>query len=717
LKRRNPSATTRIRENRGRGIYDRAVAFLLTLLALLIPLKFGVPNLDVSTPTVPDDVLGIGGHLASLFRALFSLDLRGALKTVAGVLTTPWPEEIAEILILLAFFLWGMKCLSERSLVLRVGKVDAAMWLFVLAGVVATLLSPGFHSSMVILKQFVSYALLYFLVVHALETPAQQGRILKCFLISTAIVALLALHQFFLGLEEMAQTIRRHIPPELQPDYLARVKYRRVFSAFMYPNSLAGFLLVSFPLTLLYGALHREWFRRKNVRKLIAYVLVLPLACFVSLLLTQSKAGLLTFLVVAVACVIAGRKRLRLKPRVLLVSLLVVLIVVLGVLFSPVGRRLLVEKGRFTLGERLDYWRAGYRMFLRSPVIGNGFNSFGLLYSGYCLPGANESRSAHNNFLQVLVETGIVGFLFFIGIWFFGVAAARSAVARSLRGETPDRFSETVVLSAFIGISCFLIHSLADFDLYIPGIAMTVWLLLGLMVRNAGGAEGRPIQLGKRQAGALVFALVGVCGFGLFSAARTLNANSHLAVAQFIAESTNPPSGGAEYEEAIAEVRKAIRWDGSNHNLHLYLARLYFRMERYDEAREEYAAADRLLHGLSPMIAHRIGRTVLAEMEAGGKVEWEEVLEDFRKAVARSPSSPFHRLVYSYYLSRAGREEESRRELQEMRRLDPSGEKAFNSAVVIYRDDPFVDDLARFFEGRRDTSSPGEAPPAAEGEQ
>ncbi len=708
MKRNNRFTREPVGENK--QTYDRVISFLLLLVALFIPLKFGVPNLDLASPILPSDLSRLGEHLVDFTRALFSLDVRSSLKTVSDVLSTPWPEEIAEILILLTFFLWGIKSFSQRTLVVRVGRVDAMMWLFVLAGFVATILSPGFHSSAVILKQFVSYALLFFLIVHTFDTPAQQRRIIKYFLISTAIVAWLALYQFFLGFQEVARAVKQYIPPELQIDYLVRIARRRVFSVFVYPNSLAGFLLASFPLTLFYGAMHREWFERKNVKKLIAYAIVVPLPCFVSFLLTQSKAAFLSLLIVAGVSIIAARKKLRLKPKVLLVSLLAVLILLSGVLLSPLGRKLIIytadltEKGSYTLGQRLDYWSTGLKMFVASPVIGNGFNSFGLLSPKYRSPGAGEARSAHNNFLQILIETGVVGFVFFAGIWVVGLASARSFVRAYLRGEKTDRLRETVFLSALIGISCFLIHSLADFDLYIPGIAMTVWLLLALMVKNARQPHERCIQLTGRSAAACTIALVVTCGLGLFYASKTLNANSHLAVAQSIAESTEPPPGDVEYERAAAEVRKALKWDGANHNLHMYLARIYFRLERYEEALAEYAAADRLLHGLSPMVAHRTGRTLLARMKTEGKSDWGKVLNGFRKAFLRSPASCFHRLVYSYYLSQAGYPEESGRELREARRLDRSGKEAIKTAEIIYLDDPFVGDLRRFYAGTQGSS-------------
>ncbi len=646
-----------------------------------------------------EDISRIGQNAGDFFQAVFSFKPRAALRAVSDSLSSPWPEEISQILILLTFFLWGMKSLSRRDFTVRFGKVDAAMGLFLLAGLTATLPSPAIHSSAVILKQLVSCAILYFVVVHAVDSERLQRRIIKCLLVSTSIVAFLGLYQFVFGFEETAQAVKQYIPSELHDAYLARISRRRVFSIFVYPNSLAGFLLVVLPLTLLYPTIHRDWLKRKNLHRLIAYLLVLPLPCLASFFLTQSKASFLTLFVVVVASVIAARRRLGLRPKVLAAGLLAILILVSAAVTSPLGRKLLVKKGGYTLGERMDYWKAGLRMFPRNPIIGNGFNSFGLLYPQYRLPGANETRSAHNNYLQVLVETGVVGFVFFAAIWIFGLVGASSFAQRSLKSKENLVPADVVVLASLSGISCFLIHSLADFDLYVPGIAMTVWLLLGLTMRNARRTEVRRIQLTKQQATicTLVLAIVSACGV-LFTA-RTLNANSHLAVAESLLEKTDPAATLEDYENAVSELKKGIWWDGGNQNLHMILGRVYFRLRKYDDALREYAIADRL-RWFDPMIAHSIARTKLAKMEREGNVEWEGVLAEFRRAIEYSPVNPFHRLVYAYYLARAGFQKESDEQLVKMKDLDPTGKQAMETARLLYRNNPFVGELKGFLEGR-----------------
>jgi putative inorganic carbon (HCO3(-)) transporter len=680
-------------------LYDRLLSLLLYLLAFLVPLKFGLPNLDVASPVLPEDLARIVPNTADFLSAVFTFRLRTALNVIANALSTPWPEEIAQILIVLALFLWGVKSLSQRRLILRVGKSDLMMWLLVLVGFITTLFSPAVHSSFVVWRQFLSYALLYFLIVHAVDSSVRQQRIIRYVLISSSVVALLGLYQFALGFEEQARAVREQIVPHLQDAYLARLARGRVYSVFVYPNSFAGFLLAVLPLVLFYGFIHRVWFTKGNLQKGIVYILLLPLPCILSFFLTQSKAGYLTLFLVAVAAVIAARRKIRLRPGILLTGLIALIVILSAILLTPPGRRLILEKGGYTFEARIAYWRAGLKMIPRNPIIGSGFNSFGLLYSRYQLPGPHEAKSAHNNYLQILVETGILGFICFLGVWVFGLAAGFRHVRKYLASENRLSSADALVLSGLLGVACFLIHGFADFDLYVPGIAMTIWLCLGLIARNAPSFKERTLQLTERWKTGLTVSLTLACAFIAYLSAKTLNANAHFAVADAALRQTDPPPTLGDYEDAIREMKKALWWDGGSQNLHVVLGRIYSRLGRYDDAVREYATADRLLNGLSAGIAHDIARAKLARMSRVGEVRWKEILSHFRDAVTRSPVSPFRRLVYAYYLSQAGHDRESREQLRKLRQLDPSGKEALRATGMLSPDDPLITELKQFLDG------------------
>jgi Flp pilus assembly protein TadD len=79
-------------------------------------------------------------------------------------------------------------------------------------------------------------------------------------------------------------------------------------------------------------------------------------------------------------------------------------------------------------------------------------------------------------------------------------------------------------------------------------------------------------------------------------------------------------------------------------------------------------------------------------------MRWKEILSHFRDAVTRSPVSPFRRLVYAYYLSQAGRDEESREQLRELRQLDPSGNEALKTTALLSPEDPLITELKQFLE-------------------
>lgn len=63
---------------------------------------------------------------------------------------------------------------------------------------------------------------------------------------------------------------------------------------------------------------------------------------------------------------------------------------------------------------RMDYINFGIKKFLEKPILGYGIEQFAVLYSqekGYFSP-------AHNNYIQILISFGIVGFIYWYKIYF-----------------------------------------------------------------------------------------------------------------------------------------------------------------------------------------------------------------------------------------------------------------------------------------------------------
>ena len=72
--------------------------------------------------------------------------------------------------------------------------------------------------------------------------------------------------------------------------------------------------------------------------------------------------------------------------------------------------------------ERVESWKAGWRMFLDNPIVGVGPRNFGIWFPEYYIQYGTKSpqnmwgRVAHSLYFTLLPETGIIGTLLFAGI-------------------------------------------------------------------------------------------------------------------------------------------------------------------------------------------------------------------------------------------------------------------------------------------------------------
>ena len=126
-------------------------------------------------------------------------------------------------------------------------------------------------------------------------------------------------------------------------------------------------------------------------------------------------------------------------------------------------------------GTRLDIDRDALRMFARKPILGWGLGVFPDVYPQFrSFPTNFFINEAHNDYLQLLVEMGGLGFATML--WFLW-ALYRNA-ARKLKNWSEDT-NGAIALAAMLGVTGILIHSLVDFNLQIPANAalfyVSVW--------------------------------------------------------------------------------------------------------------------------------------------------------------------------------------------------------------------------------------------------
>jgi O-antigen ligase len=205
-------------------------------------------------------------------------------------------------------------------------------------------------------------------------------------------------------------------------------------------NDLAMVLALALPMAWYLGMTYRQPLLRWVCR---AY---LPIGVL-TIGLTGSRGGMLA---TSVALLVVPLSMTRLSPgRLTTAALMLAAAGILAVTYVPetVIERLAttqteVQGGRF--GGRGKLWRAGLEVFPEHPVFGHGTGSYKSAITPKLGPAA---QVAHNSYLSVLVEQGIVGFLFYMSMF----AAVVVSVLRLPRLER--RFS--LVLLGTLAVAMF----------------------------------------------------------------------------------------------------------------------------------------------------------------------------------------------------------------------------------------------------------------------
>jgi O-antigen ligase len=138
---------------------------------------------------------------------------------------------------------------------------------------------------------------------------------------------------------------------------------------------------------------------------------------------------------------------------------------------------------------RGEIWENTWAVIRHHPLMGVGLGAFETAYPIYSRDNGMGGivAEAHNDYLQILADAGIVGAA--LALWF--IVAIFRAVARGVRSQ--DRLLAGIVLGAGAGLFGLLVHSVFDFNLHLPSHAL-LFLLLSMVVSRIGATVDQPIM-------------------------------------------------------------------------------------------------------------------------------------------------------------------------------------------------------------------------------
>jgi O-antigen ligase len=242
------------------------------------------------------------------------------------------------------------------------------------------------------------------------------------------------------------------------------------FGPYVNRNHFAGFAELVIPIALVPLVLGKV---RRERWPAVAILALLPI---VAIFLSASRGGILSFAaelgVLALLMVLrrTGGRHVLAGGVVLLLAFLLV---------SWIGVRQILERFssmqslEVTVGKRASMRQDAWRIFREHPWTGTGLGTLPIVFPAYeTLYDGKIVNHAHNDYLEMLADTGVAGAL--CCVWFLGVLFFISLKQLLM---TDNSFAAAMHLAGLVSCCGFLVHSLVDFNLHIPGNALLFFLM------------------------------------------------------------------------------------------------------------------------------------------------------------------------------------------------------------------------------------------------
>jgi O-antigen ligase len=278
-------------------------------------------------------------------------------------------------------------------------------------------------------------------------------------------------------------------------------RFFRAFGTFGQPNPFGGFMGLLLPIALMSAyayliRLYQFWrLRRKvnftNLIQLNFYALA-SLVMLAGLIASWSRGAWLAFVISLAVMTFALPRRLWQSILLLVIALGFVMALWLGG-FVPASimqrvtssteelfsfndvRAVDITSANYALVERLAHWQAALNMSREYPCLGVGFGNYEVAYDEFRLVNWDEALGhAHNYYLNILAETGMIGFLAYIGMWLTIVWITWRVRAH------PDLLVRSMVVGLLGAWTYLAVHSLLD-NLYVNNLFLHLGVMFGLL--------------------------------------------------------------------------------------------------------------------------------------------------------------------------------------------------------------------------------------------
>lgn len=555
---------------------------------------------------------------------------------------------VVQFLLLLHYSIWFFTSLKRKEISFI--RIPISLLLLLIWFIVSTFTSQYRYVSSNQLLVWFTYTFLFFALANWVRNEGALWRFLCFWLSGSALAIIYGLITFF----------------SKKTDVLT--------STFGNPNFYGAYLVLITPVII------ASIIYKKENRFLKGLLLLLAGISLFSLYLTSSQGAWVGFAVSLLVLFFLHRRRILTTPRKKLIlgvlSLIIALVLVCGVHFSPSGvwEGLVRNIQEGTLNIRLHIWRGTLRMIGERPITGWGAGTFYIVYPRFRDPSyfknphsVPATRHAHNEYLELASELGIVG----VGLFICFLGSLFRLASKSPDGEGGKDGRRELNKGFIAGVSGLLAHNVVSVNLRFPTCAIFLWITLGLIAASSG--ERKEVKFSSPGFGRIIiFALLSLTAASFFQFKSSLWAQIYLKNGITLKER-------GDFSGAIREYKKALRQDPyfpralyrlayvyARRNewekailtyerlreiapdyaqIHFNLGTLYLRQKRWNKAVKEL---ERSL-SLNPYYAQTYSNLGLAYEEMG---KMQEAIRIYREGIKRIPQFPgvYNSLGNAYYL-------------------------------------------------------------------
>jgi len=393
----------------------------------------------------------------------------------------PYSADTIKLLCLLTIIgCWTIMMISEGKMLFTKTSINIPIFSFLLCSLAASFYSAHIKNSLeTVLHNYLTYFIIFFCMINTIRSREQVNRIVKAMLITCGLVCAYGVYGYYTGIA---------------------IRDGRLVATFEYHSRIAKYLSLLLPIAVCLFL----WYKDKLSRLSLSLFVIL---CSFSLVLTMNRTSWVAVFIAMIFIGFATQKKLLV---IIFIGVCGLLIFILPSKFITHAKTITQVNKFFTskeiLGERLLCWKASVAIIKDHPVlgIGPGKKNFRDAYQQYRkkikatekqLKGekAPEQQQemktqkkdragkvaslshAHNIFLHVWVETGIVGLLSFL--WLF--ATVFYAAIKSWRFSSGG-YEKMLLLGTTASLIAIFSHGFTDSFWKKPD-ALFLWYIISIL--------------------------------------------------------------------------------------------------------------------------------------------------------------------------------------------------------------------------------------------